>query len=156
MAVARKLASYLDRWGIHAEVLAHARTVTAARAAEVTHLPEEQIAKAVLLKDGAGYLLAVVPASHHVELDAVQRLCGRPLSLADEDEIGRMFPDCELGAVPPVGDPYGLPVMVDDALAVQPDIYFEAGDHLSLLHVSGAQFAGLMQDVQHGQFGSPN
>ena len=53
--------------------------------------------------------------------------------LADEDEIGRMFPDCELGAVPPVGDPYGLPVMVDDALAVQPDIYFEAGDHLSLL-----------------------
>ena len=86
----------------------------------------------------------------------VQRLCGRPLSLADEDEIGRMFPDCELGAVPPVGDPYGLPVMVDDALAVQPDIYFEAGDHLSLLHVSGEQFADLMQDVQHGRFSSPN
>ena len=105
MAVARKLASYLDRWGIHAEVLAHARTVTAVRAAKVTHLPGDQIAKAVLLRDGVGYLLAVVPASHHVELDAVQRLCGRPLSLADEDEIGRMFPDCELGAVPPVGDP---------------------------------------------------
>ena len=122
MAVARKLASYLDRWGIHAEVLAHARTVTAVRAAKVTHLPGDQIAKAVLLRDGVGYLLAVVPASHHVELDAVQRLCGRPLSLADEDEICRMFPDCELGAVPPVGDPYGLPVMVDDALAVQPDM----------------------------------
>ena len=120
MAVARKLASYLDRWGIHAEVLAHARTVTAVRAAKVTHLPGDQTAKAVLLRDGVGYLLAVVPASHHVELDAVQRLCGRPLSLADEDEIGRVFPDCELGAVPPVGDPYGLPVMVDDALAVQP------------------------------------
>ena len=78
------------------------------------------------------------------------------MSLADEDEIGCLFPDREFGAVPPVGAAYGLPVMVDDALAAQPDIYLEAGDHLSLLHVSGEQFAGLMQDVQHGRFSSPN
>jgi Ala-tRNA(Pro) deacylase len=156
MAVAHKLASYLGQTGVQAELLAHARSVTAARTAKVSHLPGDRLAKAVLLRDGVGYLLAVVPASHHVELDAVQRLCGRPLSLADEDEIGRMFPDCELGAVPPLGAPYGLSVMVDDALAGQPDVYFEAGDHVSLLHVSGEQFAGLMQDVQHGRFSSPN
>jgi Ala-tRNA(Pro) deacylase len=155
MPVAHKLASYLDRSGIQAEAVAHPRTATAMRTAKVTHVQGDRLAKGVLLKDGVGYLLAVVPASHHVELEAVQRLCGRPLSLADEDEIGRMFPDCELGAVPPVGAPYGLPVMVDDALAAQPDVYFEAGDHLTLLHVSGEQFAGLMQGVEHGRFSSP-
>jgi Ala-tRNA(Pro) deacylase len=155
MTVAHKLATYLDRSGIQAEEVAHPRTATAMRTAKTAHVEGDRLAKGVLLRDGVGYLLAVVPASHHVQLDAVQRLCGRPLSLADEDEIGRMFPDCELGAVPPVGAPYGLPVMVDDALAAQPEVYFEAGDHLTLLHVSGEQFAGLMRDVQHGRFSSP-
>ena len=102
------------------------------------------------------YVLAVVAASHHVELNVVEHLCGRPMSLADEDEVARMFPDCELGAVLPIGAAYGMPVMVDDALVAQPDVYLEAGDHLNLLHVNGEQFAGLMQDVQHGRFSSPN
>jgi Ala-tRNA(Pro) deacylase len=156
MTVASKLASYLDDRGIRAEVLTHARSVTAARTAKLSHVAGERLAKGVVLRDGAGYLLAVVPASHHVELDAVERLCGRPVSLADEDEIGRLFPDCEFGAVPAVGAAYGLPAVVDDTLAVQPDVYLEAGDHLSLLHVSGEQFAGLMRDVQHGRFSSPS
>ena len=86
----------------------------------------------------------------------VERLCGRPVSLADEDETGCPLPDREFGAVPPVGAAYGLPVMVDGALAAQPEVYLEAGDHLNLLHVSGEQFAGLMRDVQHGRFSSPN
>jgi Ala-tRNA(Pro) deacylase len=154
MAVARKLASYLDRTGIEAEVVAHRRTVTAARTPKASHLPGDRLAKGVLLRDGAGYLLAVVPASHHVDLDAVGRLCGRPVTLADEEEIGRLFPDCEFGAVPPIGAAYGLPAIVDDALAGQPDVYLEAGDHVNLLHLRGEQFAGLMQDVQHGRFSS--
>jgi Ala-tRNA(Pro) deacylase len=154
MAVAQKLASYLDRTGIEAEVVAHRCAVTAARTAKVSHLPGDRLAKGVLLRDGVGYLLAVVPASHHVDLDAVECLCGRPLSLADEEEIGRLFPDCEFGAVPPIGAAYGLAVMVDDVLAGQPDVYLEAGDHLNLLHLSGEQFAGLMRDVQHGRFSS--
>jgi len=151
MSVARKLETYLDRNGIEAEVLAHRRTSTAAQSAHASHLPSDQVAKAVLLRDGKGYLLAVLPASCHLELDAVERLCGRPVSLAAEDEIGRLFPDCEFGSVPPVGAAYGVPAVVDDALVAQPDIYLEAGDHLHLLHVAGAAFAGLMRDVQHGR-----
>ena len=156
MAVAQKLATYLDRSGIEAEVVAHRRAVTAAQTAKVSHLSGDRIAKGVLLRDGVGYLLAVVPASHYVDLEAVERLCGRPLSLADEEEIGHLFPDCEFGAVPPIGAAYGLAVMVDDVLAGQPDVYLEAGDHLNLLHLSGEQFAGLMRDVQHGRFSLPN
>ena len=86
------------------------------------------------------------------ELRRVERLCGRPMSLASEDEIGRLFPDCEFGSVPPVGAAYGLPALVDDALAGQSDLYLEAGDHLHVLHVTGEAFAGLMRDVRHGRF----
>ena len=151
MSVARKLASYLDQNGVEAEILPHRRTATAAQTAHASHLPGDRVAKAVLLRDGTGYLLAVLPASRHLELDAVERLCGRPVSLASEDEIGRLFPDCEFGSVPPVGAAYGVPAVVDDALVAQPDVYLEAGDHQHLLHVTGAAFAGLMRDVQHGR-----
>jgi len=152
MSVAHKLASYLGENGVAVEVVAHRRTATAAQTAHASHVPAERVAKAVLLRDGRGYLLAVLPASHHLELAAVERLCGRPVSLASEDEIGRLFPDCEFGSVPPVGAAYGLPALVDDALAGQSDLYLEAGDHLHLLHVSGEAFAGLMRDVCHGRF----
>jgi Ala-tRNA(Pro) deacylase len=156
MTVAHNLEHYLNWSGIESEVVAHRRTSTAARTAKASHLPADQLAKGVLLRDGVGYLLAVVPASHQVDLHAVGRLCGRPVTLADEDEIGRLFPDCEFGAVPPIGAAYGLPAIVDDVLAGQPDVYLEAGDHLSLLHLRGEQFVGLMQDVRHGWFSSPN
>ncbi|MGD9508178.1 MAG: aminoacyl-tRNA deacylase [Geminicoccaceae bacterium] len=155
MGVAHKLSSYLDQNGIEPELLAHRRTATAAQTAHASHLPAERIAKAVLLRDGGGYLLAVLPASQHLALDAVERLCGRPVSLASEEEVGRLFPDCELGSVPPVGAAYGLPGLVDDTLRDQPDIYLEAGDHQHLLHVSGAEFAGLMRGVRHGRLGVP-
>jgi Ala-tRNA(Pro) deacylase len=95
MAVARRLASYLAREGIQAEVLQHARSVSAASTAALTHVPGDRVAKGVLLRDGVCYLLAVAPASHQVDLDAVESLCGRSLTLADEDEIGRQFPNCE-------------------------------------------------------------
>ena len=154
MTVAHNLEYYLTWSGIEAEVVAHRRTSTAARTAKASHLPAGQLAKGVLLRDGVGYLLAVVPASHHVDLHAVGRLCGRPVTLADEEEIGRLFPDCEFGAVPPIGAAYGLPTIVDDVLASQPDVYLEGGDHLNLVHLRGEQFIGLMRDVPHGRFSS--
>lgn len=155
MGVARKLSSYLDQNGIEPEVLTHRRTATAAQTAHISHLPPERLAKAVLLRDGGGYLLAVLPASRHLALDAVERVCGRRVSLASEDEVGRMFPDCELGSIPPVGAAYGLPAVVDDALGAQPDVYLEAGDHQHLLRVTGAEFAGLMRDLRHGELSTP-
>ena len=110
----------------------------------------------MLLRDGVGYLLAVVPASHHVDLNAVGHLCGRPVTLADEEEIGCLFPDCEFGAVPPIGAAYGVATIVDDVLASQPEVYLEGGDHLNLVHLRGEQFVGLMRDLPHGRFSSPS
>jgi Ala-tRNA(Pro) deacylase len=150
MAIAPTLATCLKQAGIQPEILTHAHTPSASRTAQATHVSGDRVAKAVLLKDEAGYLLAVLPASHHLRLDAVEALTGRSLTLAAEDEIGRTFPDCEIGAVPPVGTAYGLPAVVDDSLVKEPEIYLEGGDHTTLVRVTREDFAQLMQGAQAG------
>ena len=72
--------------------------------------------------------------------------------MADEGEIKRLFPDCALGAVPPVGECYGLDVIVDDSIQERPEIYLEGGDHMTLVHMNQAQFARLMAEARHGRF----
>jgi Ala-tRNA(Pro) deacylase len=150
MAIAPTLATCLEQAGIQPEILTHAHTPSASRTAQATHVSGDRVAKAVLLKDDTGYLLAVLPASHHLRLDAVEVLTGRSLTLAAEEEIGRTFPDCEVGAVPPVGTAYGLPAVVDDSLVKESEIYLEGGDHTTLVRVTREDFAQLMQGAQAG------
>ena len=145
MTIAPTLATYLEQAGIQPEMLTHFHSPSASRTAEASHVSGNRVAKAVLLKDETGYLLAVLPASRHLRLDAVEALTGRSLTLAAEDEIGRAFPDCEVGAVPPVGVAYGLPAVIDDSLVEESEIYLEGGDHTTLVRVTRAEFAELMQ-----------
>lgn len=152
MTIAPTLATYLEQAGIQPEVLTHPHSPSASRSAEASHVSGNRVAKAVLLKDETGYLLAVLPASRHLRLDAVEALTGRSLTLAAEDEIGRAFPDCEVGAVPPVGVAYGLPAVIDDSLVEESEIYLEGGDHTTLVRVTRAEFAELMQGAQAGSF----
>jgi Ala-tRNA(Pro) deacylase len=152
MTIAPTLATYLEQAGIQPEMLTHFHSPSASRTAEASHVSGNRVAKAVLLKDDTGYLLAVLPASCHLLLDAVEALTGRSLTLAAEDEIGRTFPDCEVGAVPPVGTAYGLPAVVDDSLAKEAEIYFEGGDHTTLLRVTREEFAKLMHGAPSGVF----
>ena len=152
MTITPTLATYLEQAGIQPEVLTHPHSPSASRSAEASHVSGNRVAKAVLLKDETGYLLAVLPASRHLRLDAVEALTGRSLTLAAEDEIGRAFPDCEVGAVPPVGVAYGLPAVIDDSLVEESEIYLEGGDHTTLVRVTRAEFAELMQGAQAGSF----
>jgi Ala-tRNA(Pro) deacylase len=150
MTIAPTLATYLERVGIQPEVLTHPHSPSASRAAEASHVSGNRVAKGVLLKDETGYLLAVLPASHHLRLDAVEVITGRSLTLAAEEEIGRTFPDCEVGAVPPVGAAYDLPAVVDDSLVKEPEVYLEGGDHTTLVRVTREDFAELMRGAQAG------
>jgi Ala-tRNA(Pro) deacylase len=142
MTIATTLASYLERVGIQPEILTHPHTPSASRTAEASHVSGDRVAKAVLLKDATGYLLAVLPASHHLQLDAVRALTGRSLTLATEEEIGRT----------PVGAAYGLPAVVDDSLVTESEIYLEGGDHTTLVRLSQEEFAELMEGAQAGSF----
>jgi Ala-tRNA(Pro) deacylase len=80
-------------------------------------------------------MLAVLPASRNIQFEELRRLLSSDVDMASEEQIGTLFPDCERGAVPALGPAYGLNVVVDDSLAQQPDVYFEAGDYANLVHM---------------------
>jgi Ala-tRNA(Pro) deacylase len=149
MAIAKTLMSYLKERGIDYETVKHDHTPTAAASAHAAHLPAHQVAKAVVLRDEGGYVLGVVPANHDVELDWVNEALDRKLELACEDEFKKLFADCETGAVPALGDAYGLKVIWDDELAYTADVYIEAGDHEHLIWLERREFRKLMQDLPH-------
>jgi len=152
MAIAPKLKEYLERAGLEYRVVEHRETPSASRSAEAAHAPGDRVAKAVLLRDEKGYLLAVLPSTHQVQLEAVGRLLNRRLELASEQQISEAFPDCAVGALPPAGAAYGLEVLLDESLAGQPEVYFEAGDHTRLVGLSGAGFRKLLADARQGRF----
>jgi Ala-tRNA(Pro) deacylase len=102
------------------------------------------MAKPVMLEDERGYLMAVLPASRHIDLELMHRHTGRHLRLAREYEFAPMFRDCELGAVPPVGPAYGVETMIDDSLCREREIWFEAGDHERLVHMQGETFLAML------------
>ena len=151
MGVAMTLQQYLDDHRVAYEVTRHRKTGCSSMTAQSSHVPGGSLAKGVVLKWDDAYLLAVVPSTRHVELDKIADIVEGPVKLASEREASRLFPDCEKGAVPVLGAAYGLATIVDDSLDDCDDVYFEGGDHRSLVHVTGDRFDRLMSDVTHGQ-----
>ena len=153
MAIASTVSSYLSECDVPYDVLTHPHTASSGESAQYAHVSGQHLAKSVVLEDDQGYVMVVVPSSRHVDLGEIHRQLNRDLGLATEGELGRLFMDCELGALPAVGPAYGMETVVDDALAEQADIYFEAGDHEQLIHVTGESFQTLMgNNVRTGCF----
>lgn len=149
MAISLKLRSYMDRCGVPFDEVMHAPTMQMGKAAEASHVPGRRVAKGVLVRAGNEYMLAVVPSSRRVELDTLGRWLGRDVALAGEQDSAAMFADCELGALPPIGAAFGLQTILDDELLSADDIYFEGGDHRTLVHVDGGDWRRLVRDAGH-------
>lgn len=152
MTIAAKLKHHLDAEGVRYTTTAHPRTITALEAAEAAHVPGDAVAKTVVIHHEEGYVLAIVPSSHRVDLTELQQLLDRRLGLASEREIDKLFDDCDSGAIPPVGAAYGLPAVLDSSLEGQDRIWFEGGDHRTLVNVAGADFDRLMHGARHASF----
>ena len=150
MAIAIKLKEYLDQEQVDYEIIDHPFSVTSMHTAQQAHISGDSIAKAVVLHDDAGYVLAVVPATHKVQLGKLHKNFNRYLVLADENDLHDIFDDCSIGAIPPVGKAYNMDVIYDDSLNRCEDIYFEAGDHTSLVHMSRDDFKALLHTMPHG------
>jgi Ala-tRNA(Pro) deacylase len=120
------------------------------RTAEACRISGDRMAKAVVLRDEYGYVLAILPASHHIRLDDLRTQLGLDVELAAEYEIEELFDDCLPGAIPPAGECYGLDTMVDDSIEDQPEVYLEGGDHETLVHMSQTQFARVMAQASTG------
>jgi len=152
MGIALTLAQYLIDRGVAYNFVPHPHTQTASASAAASNVPADSVAKAVVLRGGDGFMLAVLPASRHIRFDELRRLLGNDVDIAGEEQVETLFLDCEPGSVPALGAAYGLNVVVDDSLAQQPDVYFEGGDHANLVRISGTSFQQLMVDARHGRF----
>lgn len=152
MTIAQTVEKHLIERGVNYDVITHAPTGSSSETAQSAHVSGDRIAKGVVVKDSAGYLLAVVPAEHYLDLKSLGEHLNRDLQMADESELGELFVDCKEGAVPALGIAYGLKTLVDQALLKQPELYFEAGDHESLIHVPEADFEILMEGAEFSTF----
>ncbi|TMG95915.1 MAG: YbaK/EbsC family protein [Betaproteobacteria bacterium] len=152
MATASRVEDYMMRHGVHCDVLTHPHSHSSMETAELARVPGDRVAKSVILEDDDGYVMAVLPSTYHVRLGKLSRELNRRLRLATEDELARLFTDCETGAIPPLGLAYGMPTIVDDSLALQSEIYCEGGDHETLLHMNRDAFMALMEHADHARF----
>ncbi len=152
----KHLASTVERHlkdvGVEYDVIPHDHTANSMSTARSAHVSSEMMAKGIVLKDADGYLMAVMPATYKFSQNEMYDVLGRRLKLVDENELAEIFPDCDLGAVPPLGDAYGLEAVWDDSLSYRGEIYFEGGDHNNVVHVSGKDFRKLMGRAKHAYF----
>lgn len=156
MAIAKTLLTYLKQREIRYDLVPHSHTATAVASAHAANLPPHQVAKAVVLCDDAGYVLSVVPSNHSLEIAWVNQELGRNLAMATETEFSNLFADCEPGAVPALGEAYGVQVIWDDELAYTSDIYIEAGDHEHLIWLDRHDFKKLMSSLPHSIISKDN
>jgi Ala-tRNA(Pro) deacylase len=152
MSIPETIVSYLQHRAIDFEVVTHQPTATSMETAQSAHIPGDRLAKAVVLEDGERYLVAVLPATHRIDTEALSDLLDRDLFMAGEDDFASVFGDCLVGAVPAMGGAYGLQTVVDEALTRQPDVYLEGGDHEHLIHIDHAAFLRLIAGSGRGTF----
>ncbi len=148
MSISNTVRSYIEGQSIPYEVVTHRHTHSSMESAGAAHVESEHLAKAVIVKEGDAYMMVVVPSDYRVHLGKLHRLLGREVGLATESELMQLFPDCEEGAIPPLGAAYRLITLVDTSLLNQNEVYFESGDHEHLIRVSGEEFTHLLGDAE--------
>ena len=143
MTLSARLKTFLDENKIRYTLMTHSPAFTAQGAAAALHVSGKEMAKAVVLRAGERTVLAVLPASLRVDLKKLGAIVAQPVRLATEQEFADLFPDCELGAMPPFGNLYDLPVYVEEALAADEEIVFHAGSHRDAIRMRYEDFARL-------------
>lgn len=144
MSIARTLKTYLDRERVLYDVLHHPEACRAGAIAQALQAPENEMAKVVIVKVNERFVMLVLPASLNVDLHRLREVfMAHCVRLATEDEFKGLFPDCEVGAMPPFGMLYGLPVYVDRSLTEAEQIIFEAGTHSEAIRLRYRDFAAL-------------
>jgi Ala-tRNA(Pro) deacylase len=153
MAMSITLQEFLSQHNASYDLIPHPHTGSSMETAEEAHVPGMQLAKAVIIRDDGRYLMVVVPSAEHVDMGLLRRQFGHDVVMASEAELTDLFPDCETGAVPPLGLAWGVDTFVDESLLAGTEVYFESGDHESVVRVSGDQFEKLLENAERGYFG---
>ena len=142
----QRLRHYLDTSGIVYDTIAHPRTMTSQETAASAHVPGHTLAKVVMINLDHTLHMAVLPADAMIDFDLLRQSTGATeVTLADEFEFAHAFPDCEVGAQPPFGNLYQMPVLVDSTLTLDPYIAFNEGCHTTLIRLRYCDYQRLVQ-----------
>ena len=143
-----RLRNFLENEKVRYAHETHRTAYTAQQVAQEEHVPGKMVAKTVVVKLDDSFALAVMPATARADFARLKSALGaREVRLATELEFTGLFPDCEVGAMPPFGNLYGVPVYVDSALAQDEEIIFNAGTHQDTIRMRYADFERLARPV---------
>ncbi len=143
---AERLRKYLDENDVRYSTITHSPAYTAQEIAARAHIPGQELAKTVCVKVNGRLAMAVLPASYSVDFQLLKDITGADtLELAVEREFRDQFPECELGAMPPFGNLYGLDVYVSVKLTEDETIAFSAGSHSELIRMKYSDYDRLVQ-----------
>lgn len=141
-----KLKEFLDSHNIKYVVMSHSPAYTAQAIAAAAHVSGKELAKTVMVKIDGKMAMAVLPASYWVDLDLMREAVhAEAVEIATEAEFEGMFPGCEVGAMPPFGNLYGMDVFAAKRLAEDEEIVFNAGTHIELIRLAYADFERLVR-----------
>lgn len=148
MSVSPKLAEFLDQKHVPYVTQPHPRAYTAQETAAAVHVPGWEVAKSVIVRADGQFMMAVVPATRRIDLDRLRAAVGASqVRLATEAEFGDLFPECETGAMPPFGNLYHVPVIVDESLKKDREIVFNAGSHTETIRMAFNEFSELVKPI---------
>lgn len=146
MPITRRLEEYLDGHGVKYIMLRHSVAYTAQELAATLHVSGRELAKSVIVKVDGEFVMVVLPASSRIDFERLGEVLGnKKIKLATEEEFADLFPGCEVGAMPPLGNLYGLPVYVAQSLTLDDEIVFNAGYHATAVRMKYADYARLVQ-----------
>lgn len=145
---ASRVKDFLETNNVHYNCITHPTSYTAQGTAAYAHVSGNEMAKTVVVKLDTQLAMAVLPASAQLDLAAFRQLTrAKSVALAAEPEFETKFPDCDLGAMPPFGNLYGVPVYVDEELSMDRDIAFNAGTHNELVRMRYDDFERLVNPI---------
>ena len=152
MAICKRLKDFLDKNKVQYQVAGHPEVYTAQEIAAALHVPGKELAKVVIIKAvedpthrGERFVMTVLPASWRIDMARLKdALKAKEINLATEKEFESLFPDCEVGAMPPFGNLYGVDVYVDRALTEDEEIFFQAGNHIESIKMKYKDYSQLV------------
>jgi Ala-tRNA(Pro) deacylase len=143
---AKRLKEFLDSRQVRYTSIAHSPAYTAQEIAALAHIPGQELAKTVMVELDGKTVMVVLPTSYRVDFDHLKQVTGaKRVELAREKEFKELFPGCEIGAMPPFGNLYGVDVYVAEELAADEEIAFNAGSHTELIRLSYQDFERLVK-----------
>jgi len=150
MDIAKSVRKYLESTDVEFDILPHPYGESLAQAAKNANIPIESMAKAILLKDEQGVVMAILPANRCIDFSTINKQLRRKLKLLDEADVSHYIPDCPITALAPLPEAYDLEAIVDDSLADLDIVYFEAGVMHKIISMDQDDFYSLLTDARHG------